>query len=192
MKRWRAKGPTVQAEGKGDRRSKRANESGRTLCFIRNFNIYRLYPDRISICIYPPFPSSRPSPQSRGSLMLMLKHSPRDFLLGSLPSRGPLAVPPSDHYRVINTADFRVASSHTHAHKMISALIYSTRHSARIPSSIPSSDKTVASSFFIFYILSPRYEIICHRIYRINVENFRCEIAEEDTGTRVQRGNTSM
>lgn len=88
--------------------------------------------------------------------MLMLERSPRDFLLGSLPSRGPPAAPAalSDHYRVISAADFRVASSHTRAHAtMISALICSARHSARIPPSIPSADKTVLS--FVPF-LSPR------------------------------------
>lgn len=31
-----------------------AKQSGRTLCFIRNFNIYRVYPNRINACTCVP------------------------------------------------------------------------------------------------------------------------------------------
>jgi len=129
MKRWRAKGPTVQAERKGERRSERTNESGRTLCFISNFNIYRLYPERISICIYPPSLSFLATTAAVTGFTHAYAQPPRTsfsvlFRL-TAPSRSPTVL--SDNYRVISTADFRVASSHTHAYMaMISALICST------------------------------------------------------------------
>lgn len=71
---------------------------------------------------------------------------PSRFSSVSRPPRGP-TMALSDHYRVISTADFRVASSRTHAHAtMISALICSARHSARIPS----GDNAAAA--FLFYV----------------------------------------
>lgn len=92
--------------------------SGRTLCFIRNFNIYRVYPNRISVHTYRAY---TPIAVRRiyvryihGFLLWTQSRAVRSivpFLFRpwkALLHPRPLTV---DRYRVISAADFRVMSS---------------------------------------------------------------------------------